>query len=177
METNYKVKHRRILMPLKLMLLLVACSLFGLNTYAQQGRNIKVANKQQLIKALENPVGKVIEFDDSYKGNVALDMQASWDAVKDAGGERDKSLDCLYGIIDNDTCFFDPNDDPPWVHNVAVSRAIDISGCGCCPGDDDGTWSWNTTNPDNPPPPGGNLEFLDPLVEDTMNFRVDNPLQ
>lgn len=174
METNYKVKHRRILMPLKLMLLLVAVSLFGYTSYSQ-GQSAKVSNIQELVEALDNPFVSYVILEESFQG--PTDAAALAQRVKALPGSGGRDFQCAYVILDNDTCFFDPSEDNGWVTNTAGAFSVDLAGTGGCPGDDDGSWGWNTFNPDVPAPPGASLEFLSagpPYVSDTTDFRVDN---
>jgi hypothetical protein len=174
METNYKVKHRRILMPLKLMLLLVAVALFGYTTYAQQGEAARVSNLQQLVEALDNPLVSYVVIDDSYQD---FDRENVTRHLKAIGGNGSRNFTCAYIILDNDTCFFDPAQDPNgFVFNVAGAYSFPVPPTlpGQCPGDNDGYWLWNTTNPDIPPPPGASLVFTQALQEDTIIFKVDH---
>jgi hypothetical protein len=174
METNYKVKHRRILMPLKLMLLLVAIACFGFTSYAQQGEGARVSNFQQLEQALENPLVGYVIIDESFQGPVDRNHISGYLRAQANGGNR--AFECAYAIIDNDTCFFDPADDPPWVYNTAAAYAIDL-GSGDCPEDDDGAWLWNLVTIEILPPPGASLEFTSsgpPYTSDTTEFRVDH---
>jgi hypothetical protein len=183
METNYELKNKRILVPPKALWMVLAMVLFGLFSFAQQGMTVKVANDQQLRGALENPSVESIVFESSVNIPYSLDYLAGQGVMraKDPNGSR--SGDCVYWIQEADTCFFDPENPPSgpdgWVFNIARAGSIDWQACGCCPGDDDGAWIWNTVSGPGgytlPPPPGGNLQFIDPLPEDTINFKVFHP--
>lgn len=168
METNYKVKHRRILMPLKLVLLLVAMVLFGVTSFAQQSKTIKVSNDQQLLKALENPSVQSIVFDASYYGIQSIDNVSKTLVSQSPSGNGNRANDCVYFIQENDVCF-DPVPPATFVPNSALAGTVDPFLCGCCPPANIGTWSIIDQ------PLGSTLNFLAALNMEAMPFEVDMP--
>jgi hypothetical protein len=166
METNYKVKHRRILLPLKLMLLLVAMALFGAGTYAQQSKVVKVTNNQQLLQAVENPSVNNLIFEGNYYESLSRYVGSGTTAKRGENGNR--SSDCFYAIQPNSTCFI-PLPDSTFVWNTAVATTFDPFTCLCCPPNDAGTWSIQGQ------PGGSTVQFMDALNEDTIPFRVNMP--
>lgn len=182
METNYEVKPKKSLRPLKAGLLVLAMVCFVLGTFAQQGQAVKVANNQQLLQALENPSTQTLVFGSGFEGVSAMKSPQALNAIRSAG-DGGRSISCFYYIAESDVCWFVDTivDGVGYRHNRAIAGSIDPFGCNCCPiniGDDLGTWSWRNTpgsGYDNPPPPGGNLIYLDPITKDTMDFIVSKP--
>jgi len=188
METNYEVKPKKSLRPLKAGLLVLAMVCFVLGTFAQQGQTVKVANDQQVLKALENPSTNTFVFSTGYDGMSFMNSPAAKKAIQVAG-DNGRSSTCAYYIIEADKCWWTNTtilNDTMWSPNVAIAGSIDVAfpQCNCCPislGDDLGTWSWRRNPPynpplwDNPPPPGGWVKWLDPINKDTMDFLVNKP--
>ena len=168
METNYELKHKCLLVPLKVVLLVLAMVLVGFPTFAQSGKSMKVANNQQLTEAMYNSsVSSVILAAGYYD---FINYQAEDGTVltkgKTDGGNRD--LQCLYFTIGSNVCF-DPENPGDFVQNIAQAGTSDAVCPGCCPGPDEGTWSVQGT------PVGATVNMLDPLNFQTMTFEVDMP--
>jgi len=182
METNYEVKPKKSLRPLKAGLLVLAMVCFVLGTFAQQGQAVKVANNQQLLQALENPSTQTLVFGSGFEGVSAMNSPQALNAIRSAG-DGGRSITCFYYIAESDVCWYEDTlvEGVSYRHNFAIAGSIDPYGCNCCPinlGDDLGVWSWKNTpgsGYDNPPPPGGNLIFLDPIIKDSMDFIVSKP--
>jgi hypothetical protein len=167
METNYELKHKCLLVPLKVVLLVIAMVLVGFTTYAQQGKSMKVADNQQLIEAMNNPSVSNVVLEAGYYDFINYEA-ASGDVLtkgKTEGGNRD--LQCLYFTIGSNVCF-NPANPGDFVLNEAQAGTSDLICPGCCPGPDEGTWSVQGTPP-------GNVNFLDPLNFQTIFFEVDAP--
>jgi len=144
METNYEVKPKKSLRPLKAGLLVLAMVCFVLGTFAQQGQTVKVANDQQLLKALENPSTTSMVFETGYTGYSVMHSPAAQQAIKKAG-DNGRSLTCAYVIVESDKCWTPDSlyNDTLWSTNMAKAYSFEYSPCGgCCPGNDLGTWSW-----------------------------------
>ncbi|NTW24036.1 MAG: hypothetical protein HGA37_05000, partial [Lentimicrobium sp.] len=161
METNYELKHKCLLVPLKAVLLVLVMLLVGFTSYAQTGKSVRVANNEQLIEALQNPAIGTIELAAGYYAY--LNYQAPEGAkvmIKDSGnGNR---ADCTYFIIDRDVCF----DQPPGTFVLNQAKAGTLP-TGFCPADDSGLW----TVEGGP----GNVNLLSGLNEYDMLFEVDQP--
>lgn len=165
MKTNYKVKPKKSLRPLKAGLLVLAMVCFGLSTYAQQNKTVRVANDQQLQNAVENPAVRSMVIDAGYYASLQRYLGPGITAVKmDNGGNR--TSDCIYAIQESATCF-DPVPPATTVCDTARALTFDLFACGCCPGNDAGTWSV-VSGP-------GNVTFTGPLSSDTIEFCVDAP--
>ncbi len=177
METNYEVKPKKSLRPLKAGLLVLAMVCFVLGTFAQQVQTVKVASNQELLQALENPSTKALVFESSFQGYSIIDSPAVLNALKSKNGGGNRALDCVYFIQESDVCW-EPDslfNDTLWSFNYALAGNLDPFNCLCCPDTNTGTWSWNTTNPDKMPPPGSNLHFLNATNLHGMNFMVNLP--
>jgi hypothetical protein len=182
METNYKVKHRRILMPLKLMLLVVAVVCFGYISYAQQGEAARVSSIQQVEQALENPNTGYLVIESDFVETFNRYIQSNPGALKSIANGGNRAADCEYAITESNVCFIpDTNDgslaaSPPWDYkkNQATARVVQDNCGGCCPTNDQGSWQWIQPGV-NPHPLGANLVFFDNVISDTMDFAVDMP--
>lgn len=157
METNYELKLKNLLVPLKAILLVLAMVLVGFTTYAQQGKAIKVANDQQLLEALKNPSVSVVELSAGYYPSVNYTAKEGTHMEKAPNGGG-RNLDCQYYIFDGNVCvptafvYVDPSVNeigvdpiPPGSYYLLEARAgaNDPGGiCGCCPNPNTGTWSF-----------------------------------
>jgi hypothetical protein len=173
METNYELKHKHKLLPLKAMLLVVAMVFLGFSVFAQQGKSVKVANDEQLIEAMENPSIISIELEPGYYAYINTYAEPGTKVVKQAqsNGGRE-SNGCTYTIISRSYCF-SPQPDSIFVYGIADANTNNdgcpITNPNCCPPDDSGEWQIVAF------PTGATITLLDPIEQYNMNFKVDKP--
>jgi len=197
METNYELKHKCLLVPLKAALLVLAMVLLGFTTYAQSGKSVKVATDQQLIEAIGNPSVSTIEVAPGYYNHLNIGSTSGCKIAKGVteDGNRAGGV-CTYLIQDNKTCFdpdldIEPYDgplgsyDPPVGYNSLYASA-DVSnlsclplGSICCPDPDDGGLGyWSVSTQPGAIPPGATVVW-DPTTPISQNFSkvffVDKP--
>ena len=187
METNYELKLKNLLVPLKAILLVLAMVLVGFTTYAQQGKAIKVANDQQLLEALKNPSVSVIELSAGYYPTVNYTAKEGTRMEK-APGSGSRNLDCQYYIYDGNVCvptafvFVDPVADPgvdpipPGNYYLLEARSgtLDPGGiCGCCPPLNTGTWSFRPEASDYAP--GDTIYASNPFNKEESYWYVTGP--
>jgi hypothetical protein len=193
METNYELKHKCLLVPLKAALLVLAMVLIGFTTYAQQGKSVKVATDQQLIEAIGNPSVGTIELASGYYSYLNIGFTEGSKITKGVTNDGNRSAgDCTYLIVDGKFCFDPDLDldefdafDPPVGYNEGIASAnVDEATCippfsGCCPlPDDGGLGFWSVSTAPNATPPGATVIF-DPTTPLSQNFNkrffVDKP--
>jgi hypothetical protein len=183
METNYELKHKCLLVPLKAILLVIAMVLVGFTTYAQQGKSVKVANDEQLIEAMNNPSIGTIELNPGYYAYLNIqNAELGTKVIKQSKGGGDRSGNgCTYWIVSHSFCFTDKvtrlqPDFIPAYAGWALGEAeagTDIATCpipnpNCCPAPDLGRWEV-TSGP-------GNVIFLDSAwIQAPFRFIVDKP--
>ena len=168
METNYELKHKCLLVPLKAVLLVLAMVLVGFTTYAQQGKAIKVADNQQLIEAMENSSIGTIELEAGYYTYLNTYVETGTKVVKHLNDDGNRDLQCTFYIIGSNVCF-NPENPGDFVLNNAQAGRTECPGGGCCPGPDAGLWTVTST------PVGATCNLLDPLNWETMSFEVNMP--
>jgi len=180
METNYELKHKCLLVPLKAVLLVIAMVLVGFTTYAQQGESVKVANNQQLIEAMGNPSIGTIELEAGYYEylNTYLDSGSKVKKSKDGNGSR--AGQCTYFIIERDVCFYPTNpvdvappNTPGFTPSIAEAGTRDdnVPLCGCCPPAPGNIGLWTVVSS----PALSTVNFMDPLNNLEMDFEVNLP--
>ncbi len=152
METNYELKHKCLLVPLKAILLVLAMVLVGFTTYAQQGKAVKVATDEQLIEAMDNPAIGTIELSPGFYAYLNIQAEEGTFVVKQKNGNGGRSsTGCTYSILAFPRCY-NPSDvyiDPDGgVHNGysfgSAEARVDNSTClvpPCCPLDGSGRWT------------------------------------
>jgi hypothetical protein len=154
METNYELKHKCLLVPLKAVLLVIAMVLVGFTTYAQQGKTVKAANDLQLIEAFANPSVGTIELAPGYYAYLNIQATSGTKVVKHQNGDGNRSSSgCTYAIIGVNQCYnpydvyYPPVGDPMVGYSYGyVFSYVDNSTCvtppvGCCPPLDAGIWT------------------------------------
>jgi len=190
METNYELKHKCLLVPLKVVLLVLAM-LVGFTTYAQQGSKAKVANDQQLIEAIENPSVLSVELEGGYYPSLNMYVEPGT-RLKKAPGSGSRA-DCQYYIFDDLVCIptaipevdpeFDNFPNPAivpdpipagWYYEgTAIAGTSDPGLCNCCPDDNTGTWTWLKAA--STYKVGDTLYFGKALNRQDMTFWVTGP--
>ena len=182
METNYELKHKCLLVPLKVVLLVLAMALVGSPTSAQSGKSMKVANDTQLIEAMDNPSIETIVFQPGYYALLNINATTSTVLKKTQGESGNRSSSgCTYTIRGENYCYrpTDVYEDPNqgtligWSYGQAEAGVINLTCLSwpvpCCPGDLSGRWSVTQK------PAGAS----DPIYYDTtaylMDFYVDKP--
>jgi len=124
--------------------LLVALGLFfNLDSFAQQGKQVKVANNNELIKALENPNPISIEItQDGYYDAIQMSVSAGTaiSFSRDVNGGRS---DCTLSVEKTDVCF-DPASSGDWIENTSTASTSGTS-CPTTPSSGDFGWSYSTT--------------------------------
>ncbi|RLD57600.1 MAG: hypothetical protein DRJ05_09440, partial [Bacteroidetes bacterium] len=133
----------------------------NLDALAQQANVVKVANNNELIKALADPNVQTIEITVGGFYDALLFNAAPGALIKK--GNRGVDADCIYTIQPTNTCFLgDPT------ASVVVADATQPPGGGAdCPPDDAGVWTVEGKPLGAPDP-----IFLDPASSETMNFTV-----
>jgi hypothetical protein len=173
METNYELKHKCLLVPLKVALLVIAMVLVGFTTYAQQGKTVKVANDGQLIEAMGNHSIGIIELEAGYYAYLNIYAESGTRVVKQVkdGGNRD-SNGCTYFIVTKSVCF-DPIPGGSGFVSSTAEAGTDSGQCppgpDCCPPFDSGTWLVIDT------PLGASINLISPVDQYFMQFEVDMP--
>jgi hypothetical protein len=174
METNYELKHKCLLVPLKAVLLVIVMVLVGFTTYAQQGKAVKVTNDEQLIEAMENHSIGTIELEAGYYTYLNTYAESGTKVVKQIDNSGNRNLQCTYFIIGQNVCFTDPN---PAGFVLSIARAgfsdDNIPPCNCCPPDASNLGVWTVTDK----PYGSTVNFLlgPPFNLQVMPFEVDMP--
>ena len=165
MKSNYRIKFKRNHRRIQNAILTLTILCFGLSTLAQQGKSIRVSNDQQFIKAAENPEMSFMVFEAGYPASINMQPGTDFKAFIKENGELDILSECIYAIQESSRCF-DPVPPETFVCDSARAYRFDFFGCGCCPPDDAGTWSY-VSGP-------GNVTFSS-LTEDFTEFCVDAP--
>ena len=198
METNYELKHKCLLVPLKAVLLVLAMTLVGFTTYAQVGKSVRVANDQQLKEAMENSSVGSIQLDPGYYTYLGINAGNSTSIQKqdgEGGGNGNRDQKCRYYIIDAKYCIADqtpildpatpvcgPNLYPPGITipagsyyiGNAVAGSNEIVPCGCCPTIPNlGTWEW--VKGESTYMPGDSLFFGECIDQSDMDYYVTGP--
>ena len=182
METNYELKHKCLLVPLKAVLLVIAMVLVGFTTYAQQGKTVKVANDQQLIEAFENHSIETIELAPGYYAFLNIEATFGTKVVKYQNGDGNRSSSgCTYTIRGENHCYRPtdisyPDNFPPlpgYSEGAAQANVINTT-CNdfpvlCCPVDGSGVWSFTLK------PTGASDPLFDYPNSYTSAFFVDKP--
>ena len=177
METNYELKHKCLLVPLKVVLLVIAMVMVGFTTYAQQGKSVKVADNQQLINAMQDRTIGTVELGAGYYEYLNYQAEDGAKVVKAKYDNGNREAQCTYWIIGSNVCF-DPDPDDPfapfpgYVYNEARAGYQDdnIPACNCCPVSDNlGTWSVISQ------PTGSDVIFGETIDQQEIDFYVDMP--
>ena len=155
----------------KLLLLMFSVTLifmFSLSAIAQQGKNVKVANNNQLIEAIDNPTVKTIELAGGYYDYLDSYIEPGSILFKTQGSNGSRA-NCNYIITPSDTCFA-----PVGLATVMVDTAkADAQGTQgnppLCPTANSGTWSVIDK------PSGSNVNFHVATNQYVMPFDVDMP--
>jgi len=148
---------------MKKLLLMVFITTLGLfftnDSFAQKSKRVKVANNNELIKALANP--NVTSFEitqDGFYDKLLLNATSGTIVVKGGNGSR---ANCSYYITPSDSCF-----DANPKGNIAVVGTINPGGA-TCPSDNTGVWSVVSS------PGGSTINLLSATNMYVMNFNVD----
>jgi hypothetical protein len=181
METNYELKHKCLLVPLKAVLLVLVMLLVGFTTYAQSGKSVRVANNEQLTEAMQNPAIGTIELAAGYYAYLNYQSEDGTKVVKAKSDNGNRDAQCTYFIIGSNVCF-DLNPVPPslfpgYVQNVAEAGFVDANAppCNCCPPAGSNLGEWTVIS--GP----GNVIFYDPIggmidnTKQSTDFYVDQP--
>src|SRR5512145_979941 len=112
METNYVLKHKCLLVPLKAVLLVFVMLLVGFTTFAQMGKSVRVTNDEQLIEAMANPSVATIELAAGYYAYLDYTAEDGNKVIKQGNGDGSRAGVCTYFIIDGKFCFYPGFDDP-----------------------------------------------------------------
>ncbi len=165
METNYKVKHKRMLLPIKQLLLLTAMVLFGLSSFAQASKTVRAANDQQLLEAMENPSVHVIVLDAGYYAYADHYYEAGTKVIKGTHGNNEIDAQCTYTIQPLPQCF------PIGATSVNdTATAGTIGGVGVtCPPDNSGKWTVASQ------PVGSTVNYQSDSTNYVLYFDVDTP--
>ncbi|RLD39746.1 MAG: hypothetical protein DRI89_13305, partial [Bacteroidetes bacterium] len=133
----------------------------NLDALAQQANVVKVANNNELIKALADPNVQTIEITVGGFYDALLFNAAPGALIKK--GNRGVDADCIYTIQPTNTCFLgDPT------ASVVVADATQPPGGGAdCPPDDAGVWTV-----EGKPLGAPNPIFIDDDTTETMHFTV-----
>ncbi|HOX76844.1 MAG TPA: hypothetical protein PLW31_02295, partial [Bacteroidales bacterium] len=193
METNYELKHKCLLVPLKAVLLVLAMTLIGFTANAQVGKSVRVANDQQLKEAMENPSVGTVLLEPGYYPYLNINAGQST-RVKKEIGDNGSRADCQYYIFDDNVCIataeiltdpeFDNTPNPPlfpdpippgaYYEGTAIAGTNDPSLCNCCPPVPNlGTWQWIKADSYYVAP--DTLYFGKPLNMQDMPFYVTGP--
>ncbi len=180
METNYELKHKSLLVPLKAVLLVIAMALVGFTTYAQQGKVVKVANDEQLIEAMENHSVGTIELTAGYYAYLNIQAESGTTIVKQANGNGNRDTGgCTYYIVSRLTCFNVENEGD-FVGQVADAGTLPdqcpdwdpilLTG-DCCPPNSPVWGTWLVIDQ----PVGSTLNFILPLNQYQNPFEINKP--
>jgi hypothetical protein len=151
METNYELKHKCLLVPLKAFLLVIVMVLVGFTTYAQQGKSVKVTNNQQLTEAMLDPSIRTVELAAGYYEYLDYTVALEATVKKGIEGDGARELLCQYLIVGDQQCFVVPSinigdpdlPDPSYGARLFALATYDPGPCGgCpCPGPNEGIWT------------------------------------
>jgi hypothetical protein len=142
METNYELKHKCLLVPLKAVLLVLAMILVGFPTFAQSGKSVRVANNEQLIEAMQNPAIGTVELQAGYYPYLNYQAVEGTKVFKSKPDNGNREALCTYYIIGNKVCFI--TDDQGYSSLEIAAGYVDanVPPCNCCPsGPNQGHWS------------------------------------
>ena len=114
---------------------------FSANVIAQTGNKAKVANNNELIKALDDPSVTTIEITQGGFYDALLNTLVEGTLViKDIEAGRDvNSTYCVYSFIPSNVCFPDSNYAACYTSYNGTGDTTTY-----CPPDDNGTWSLNS---------------------------------
>jgi len=182
METNYELKHKCLLVPLRVIMLVLAMVLVGFSTYAQQGKSVKVATDQQLIEAMDNPAIGTIVFEPGYYAYLDLYADQGTKVMKTQGDGNRSSTGCTYRISGQQYCYKPTDVVTDDMGNVLPGYANGEAVCGvsnttcnsfpvpCCPNTGSGRWSVIGQ------PPLSDIIYYD-TTQYSMQFWVNKPGQ
>jgi hypothetical protein len=182
METNYELKHKCLLVPLRVIMLVLAMVLVGFTTYAQSGKSVRVATDQQLIEAMDNPSVMSVELDPGYYAYLDILATPGTKVMKSQGDGNRSSTGCTYYIRGDQYCYR-PNDvTQDDQGNILPGYEVGEALCGvsnltcnsfpvaCCPNTGSGRWTVTSK------PAGSDIIYYD-TTQYSMNFWVNDPGQ
>jgi hypothetical protein len=165
METNYELKHKCLLVPLKAVLLVLVMLLVGFTTFAQSGKSVRVANNEQLIEAMHNPAISTIELQPGYYAEINYQANEVVQAFKSKPDNGNREALCTYLIIGDKLCYIPDDQGFSPLNLFAYFYDGNVPLCNCCPSQhDSGIWSVTAA------PSGSNHYF--PGNDSTLEFNT-----
>ncbi|MBP6870701.1 MAG: T9SS type A sorting domain-containing protein [Bacteroidales bacterium] len=176
METNYELKHKCLLVPLKAVLLVLAMTLIGFTANAQVGKSVRVATDQQLIEALENPAVGSVELEPGYYAYLNIQATPGTKVRRGDAGNGNRDTDgCTYFIVSYVACFDveNPGDFETQIASAGTlpDQCPNYPPVDCCPPANPSWGTWMVVDQ----PTGSTVNFLLPLNEYSQIFEVNAP--
>jgi hypothetical protein len=182
METNYELKHKCLLVPLKVVLLVLAMVLVGFSTYAQGSKSLKVADDRGLIEAMDNPSVGTILLSPGHYVYLNIDAKEGTQVIKSQASSGNRSSSgCTYWIKGDNFCYqpngtvYDNEGNPHygWAYGQTTCGTINTTCLSwpvpCCPAENTGYWICTEK------PAGASNPIFWAPADYIMDFLVDKP--